>query len=140
MNVYDICAIPASIEPDRECLVSGRLRLGYAALDAWTAQLAERLRDHAGRRIAIIDINSPGLVALLLACWRAGCVAVPFNVRARGEELAYLLRQAEAPVIFAGERYRDAVAAAGASTGRSRRCRRPPRRRRHPTRPRRRPI
>ncbi|TMC51208.1 MAG: long-chain fatty acid--CoA ligase [Chloroflexi bacterium] len=117
MNVYDICAIPASIEPDRECLVSGRLRLSYAALDAWTARLAERLRDHAGRRIAIIDINSPGLVALLLACWRAGCVAVPFNVRARGEELAYLLHQAEAPVIFAGERYRDALAAAGASTG-----------------------
>jgi acyl-CoA synthetase (AMP-forming)/AMP-acid ligase II len=117
VNVYDICAIPASIDPERECLVSGRLRLSYAALDAWTAQLAERLRGHAGRRIAIIDVNSPSLVALLLACWRAGCVAVPFNVRARGEELAHLLRHAEAPVIFAGQRYRDTVAAMDAGGG-----------------------
>ena len=95
MNAYDLCAIPASIEPERQCLVGGSARLTYADLDRWSAGLALELAPHAGRRIAVLDVNTVGLVAVSLACWRAGCAVVPLNVRSRGEELRYLLERCE---------------------------------------------
>lgn len=114
MNAYDLCAIPAAMFPDSECLVAGSLRLDYAGLDAWTAVLASRIEQLRPGRIAVCDLNSAGLVALTLAAWRAGRAVVPLNVRARGEELEYLVGGCDAAAVFAGERYLEPVGAAAA--------------------------
>ena len=112
MNAYDLCAIPAAMFPESECLVAGPLRLDYAGLDAWTAALAVRLDQLGEGHVAVCDVNSAGLVALSLAAWRAGRAVVPLNVRARGEELEHLVGSCDAAVVFAGQRYLDPVQAA----------------------------
>lgn len=112
MNAYDLCAIPASLFPDGECLVGGGRRLTYAELEGWTASLARRLEDLKPGCVAVCDLNTPGLVAVVLASWRAGRMAVLLNVKARGEELVHLLQSCAPAIVFAGPRYRDACAEA----------------------------
>jgi len=111
MNAYDLCAIPAAMFPQVECLSAGGLRLTYAEIDSWTAQLAASLEHRAAGCVAVCDVNTPGLVALALAAWRAGRAVVPLNVRARGDELAYLLDACRPAVVYAGTRYADPVQA-----------------------------
>jgi acyl-CoA synthetase (AMP-forming)/AMP-acid ligase II len=118
VNAYDLCAIPAAMFPEAECLVAGDLRLDYAALDAWSGALAQRLDGIAPGRVVVCDVNTAGLAVLALAAWRAGRCIVPINVRARGDELAYLLDASDAAIVFAGRRYLDVIRA-GAPAGRS---------------------
>jgi acyl-CoA synthetase (AMP-forming)/AMP-acid ligase II len=117
MNAYDLCAIPAAMFPDSECLVAGELRLSYGELDVWTAAIARRLERLAPGRVAVCDVNSAGLVALALAGWRSGRAVVPLNVRARGDELEFLVEASEPAAVFAGLRYLESVRAAAAATG-----------------------
>jgi len=55
----------------------------------------------AGARIAIVSENRPEIVELFFAIWAAECVAVPINYKLHPREVAQILRDADASLVFA---------------------------------------
>jgi len=90
----------------RVSLCFGPTALTYEELDALSARLAAKLlaaagcRDLAGKRVAVIAPNCPGLVAAMFATWRLGAIAVPLNARLREYELSQILADAEPVVVL----------------------------------------
>jgi acyl-CoA synthetase (AMP-forming)/AMP-acid ligase II len=78
----------------------------------WTfAQLSDRVRRAAGglralgevgKRFAVLDKNHPATVELTLAAAQAGSTAVVVNWRLATEEIAYILNDSGAHVLFVG--------------------------------------
>lgn len=66
-----------------------------------------------GDRVAIFARNCPQYVELLLGCWWGGFAAVPVNARLHPSELAWIVDDAEASLLFVSA---DLEAAAGACT------------------------
>jgi fatty-acyl-CoA synthase len=85
----------------------------YAALDACTTDMAERLvallardgRAPAGERVAALARNSSELVCLYLACLRAGLIFQPLNWRLAAAELAMLVEDAAPAFIVHSEEF-----------------------------------
>jgi fatty-acyl-CoA synthase len=70
------------------------------AASALAAALRERLGIQPGERIAFVVPNCVEFVVAYLALHRAGCVAVPVNVRLAGDEMRFILSDAEAAAVF----------------------------------------
>jgi 2,3-dihydroxybenzoate-AMP ligase len=87
---------------DREALVAGTVRLTYRQLAEHAEALAGALRDNGVRRGDRIVVQLPNtweLVALILACFRAGVAPVFALPAHREHELGHLLRHAEATLL-----------------------------------------
>ena len=56
-------------------------------------------------------MNSPEYITVYYACAKLGATFVPLNFRAKQEELVYMVNQADAKVLFTGERYLPLVEA-----------------------------
>jgi len=67
------------------------------------ASLRRRFALKAGDRVALFAPNHPCYLETLLACWWAGLAAVPVNHRLHPDELAWILEDAEAALLFLGE-------------------------------------
>ncbi len=79
---------------DAEAVVAGATRLTYAALDQRVDRVAANLASLGvakGERVALALGNRPEFLALVLACYRLGAIAVPLNVRMRRPEYEYVL-------------------------------------------------
>jgi len=77
--------------------------VSYQALDQATTSLARWfLREglHPGDRVAIHWSNSIQAVKVFFACFRAGLIAVPINVRLKASEIAYILGHSNAAMCF----------------------------------------
>lgn len=88
--------------PDRTALVCGDTRLSFAAMDRAVSACAAALAAHGltrGDRVAILLENTPEFMIATLGAIRAGCVAVPMNVRQAPRETAYILSQCGAAVL-----------------------------------------
>ena len=84
-----------AIEDDRE--------YRYAEIDRAARALAGGLGEmglEPGERVAFVGPNCIEFIAAYLAVLQAGCIAVPINVRLAGEEMAYILDDAEAAAVF----------------------------------------
>ena len=88
---------------------SGAVYLGEKRLYTWN-QLRDRAlrlaaslaRSHApGTRIAIASENRPEIVELFYAVWAAGCVVVPVNFKLHPREMAQILEDSGAAIVFA---------------------------------------
>src|SRR4030043_134619 len=64
-----------------------------------------------GDKVAVLGLNSIPYVETYYACAKLGTVFVPLNYRAKRDELSYMVNNAEAKVMFVGERYLDLTAA-----------------------------
>ena len=53
-----------------------------------------------GDRVALVMRNCPAYLALLFACWRAGLICVPVNAKLHAREIAHILDDAGAVLIF----------------------------------------
>ncbi|MBT2541779.1 FadD3 family acyl-CoA ligase [Streptomyces sp. ISL-44] len=88
---------------DREAVVDGRVRVGYA-------QLGERVERAAaaciaagvepGDRVAVWAPNTLEWIVSALGAVSAGAVLVPLNTRFKGTEAAYVLRRSRARLLF----------------------------------------
>lgn len=87
----------------------GAVFLGEQQLHTW-AQLRDRAlrlaasirRAHpAGSRIAIASENRPEIVELMFATWAAECVVVPINYKLHALEMAQIIDDAGAVLVFA---------------------------------------
>ncbi len=76
----------------------------YAALwqriEAATFVLRQQFGVQPGERIAYLGLNHPDFIAFLMACARLGAIAVPLNFRLAPAELAAILAQCGARMLF----------------------------------------
>ncbi|MGY4464394.1 acyl-CoA synthetase (AMP-forming)/AMP-acid ligase II [Bradyrhizobium sp. LB9.1b] len=78
----------------------GRLAATVASL---AASLQQRFGLAKGDRVALLMKNVPDYVACLYACWHAGLVAVPINAKLHPREVAFILDNSGAAVVFVTE-------------------------------------
>jgi long-chain acyl-CoA synthetase len=101
MNLARLLEKSSVTHRDRPALAYGtRTVATYGALAERVARLAGGLRGAlklgVGDRVALAMSNHPEFVAVLLACWHAGLVAVPMNAKLHRKEFAYILEQSGA--------------------------------------------
>ena len=89
--------------PSKTAVVCGDHRFSYAQFAERTHRLAGALRDagvQAGDRVAFLSLNCHRLLEAYYGVLEAGAVLLPLNIRLAPQELAYILNDAGAKVLF----------------------------------------
>jgi long-chain acyl-CoA synthetase len=103
MNIADWLAASATLNPQKTAVICGNESISYEQLDRSTTSLASWLLSQGcspGDRVALHWPNSIEMVKLLFACFKAGIIAVPVNVRMKAPEVAYVLAHSKAALCF----------------------------------------
>jgi long-chain acyl-CoA synthetase len=113
--LIDLFRSAARCNPGKTALICRDRELTYAELDRHVAGLArwfvsQGLR--AGDRVAVQGINTIETAELLLACFHAGLIAVPVNVRLKPAEIAYVLEHSQPKLCFTQAALASAMQAA----------------------------
>src|ERR1700740_1544265 len=98
--------------PLRTAVVCGEERFTYAQLAARVGRLAGALRKagvRAGDRVAFLSTNCHRLLEAYYGVVEAGAVLLPLNIRLAPEELAFVLNDSGARVLFYQKRFLDVV-------------------------------
>ncbi|MFC3448546.1 AMP-binding protein [Amycolatopsis speibonae] len=99
--------------PEREFLRFGERSWSFAEIDDWTSRLAHRLIEadgvRPGDRVAIMLPNVVHWPVAWLAALKAGAVAVPINSSYQRADLAFVLRDSGARVVFTDALRRDMI-------------------------------
>lgn len=93
----------AARNPQKSALICGNQIVSYEELNSTTDALARWLLHQGlklGDRVAIHWRNSVQVVNLYFACFKAGLIAVPVNVRLKAPEIAYILGHSNAKLCF----------------------------------------
>lgn len=112
MNTTDFLSIANAICPDRDCVIEGGKRWTYAQTHERVNRLANglsKLGAKKGDRIGMLQVNCHEFVEAYFAAAKLGAIFVPLNFRAKADELTYMILNAEAKVLFVGERYLEMV-------------------------------
>lgn len=112
MNTADFLNIAGAICPERDCMVMGGTRRSYSEVSGRVNRVANALSGlgvKKGDRIGILQVNCLEFVEVYFAAAKLGAIFVPLNFRAKADELAYMISNAGAKVLFVGERYLDLV-------------------------------
>ena len=97
---------------DKTGVVCGELRFSYAQFAERVARLAGALREmgvKVGDRIAILNLNCHRLLEAYYGVLEAGAVLLPLNVRLSPAELAYILNDAGARILFVQQEFLGSV-------------------------------
>lgn len=95
----------AGVVPEREAIVCGNRRLTFAELDDRARRLASHLHGaglRPGDKVAIDLLNRPEYLETFFAALTLGCVPVNVNYRYVGEEVRYVLANADARAVVHG--------------------------------------
>jgi long-chain acyl-CoA synthetase len=108
----------ARVHPQRGALWLGaRPHMNYAQLAERAARLAGYLRHdlglQPGERVAIFMSNQPAYLEALYGALWAGLVVVPINAKLHPREVAFILGDAAASVLFASDDLADPLRALG---------------------------
>src|SRR5260221_14635150 len=93
MNTGSFLTKDSRLHGNHLAIQYGDQRLTYAELHQLVGRLAQALQIlgvRPGDRVAIVQRNGPALFETLFACFRAGAVADPINVRLHPEEVAFI--------------------------------------------------
>ena len=104
--------------PDKVALIVADQTATYAGLEQRSRELASRLLQEglrSGDRVGVHWGNSVDCALLLLACFRAGFIALPVNIRFKAPEIAYVMRHAGAAAWFSQPELAGAARAAAAA-------------------------
>jgi len=94
------------------CVVEGEDHLTYGQVEERANRLARALVQlgvKAGDRVGIFQINCFQFVEMFYAIAKVGAIFVSLNFRLRGQEISYILNNAEAKVLILGDRYADLI-------------------------------
>ncbi len=94
--------------PERRALVGPAHSITYAEFDRAADELAHGLAAQGigrGDQVAIWMTNCPEWVVCWMACVRVGAVLVTLNTRFKQEEVEYILRQSDAKLLIAMDRF-----------------------------------
>jgi acyl-CoA synthetase (AMP-forming)/AMP-acid ligase II len=112
MNTTDFLSIANAICPDRDCMVFEGKRYTYAQTNERANRLVNtlvKLGVKKGDRVGILQVNCNQVVETYFAAAKLGAIFVPLNFRAKAEELAYMITNAEAKILLAGSRYLESI-------------------------------
>jgi fatty-acyl-CoA synthase len=104
VNLFSLLNQAATRFADRGAVYHGHRRFcSFRELREHALRLAGALRQHcpAGARIAIVSENRPEIVELLFGIWAAECTVVPVNYKLHPREVAEILDDASAYLVFA---------------------------------------
>jgi len=110
MNTVEFLDIATAICSDRAAVIFEGKRYTYAELAQRVNKLADALSKlgiQKGDRLAILQVNCNQYIEAYFATAKLGGIYVPLNFRAREAELSHMLSNAEASILFVGERYFD---------------------------------
>src|SRR5208282_3417167 len=89
--------------PLKTAVVCGNLRFTYAQFAERAARLAGALRDagvKAGDRVAFLSLNCHHLLEAYFGVLEARAILLPLNIRLAAPELAYVVNDSGATVLF----------------------------------------
>ncbi|HLE81257.1 MAG TPA: long-chain-fatty-acid--CoA ligase [Dehalococcoidia bacterium] len=112
MNTTDFLTIAVAIVPDRPAVLFEGKSFTFAQIAESANRLANallRIGIKKEDRVGVIQVNCNEFLEIYNAIAKAGAIMVPLNFRAKEDELAYMLNNAEAKVLFVGDRYLDLV-------------------------------
>lgn len=112
MNTTDFLSIANAICPARDCIVFEGKRWTYAQINERVNQLFNALTKlgvEKSDRIGMLHVNCNQYIETYYAAAKLGAIFVPLNFRAKADELAYMIGNAEVKVLFVGSRYLDIV-------------------------------
>ncbi|EFK08398.1 putative long-chain-fatty-acid--CoA ligase [delta proteobacterium NaphS2] len=112
MRIGDIARVNAERFKEKIALRDEKRTVSFQELNRRINALCNALLDlgvSKGDRVAILLCNCVAYNELLLGLPKAGFVIVPLNYRLVGNELKYLINNAEAKVLVAGGEYQDTV-------------------------------
>ena len=98
--------------PDKTAVVCGEHRFTYAQFGERASRLAGALREagvKAGDRVAFLSLNCHRLLEAYYGVLEAGAVLLPLNFRLAPQELAYILHDAGAKVLFLEKEFAEVV-------------------------------
>ncbi len=111
MNLFAVLDHAATRFGDRGAVYLGTERLHtFAELRDRALRLAASLGCDPGSRIAIASENRPEIVELMFAVWAAGCVVVPINFKLHPLEMAQILDDSGATLVFASPKIATGLA------------------------------
>jgi fatty-acyl-CoA synthase len=113
-NLADVWEAVADAVPDRTALVQGARRTTWQQFDERAARLASALGELGigpGAKVAFYLFNSSEYLEVELATFKARAVHVNVNYRYLDDELAYLLDNADAEILFFHGELAERVAA-----------------------------
>lgn len=105
----------ALVTPDKTAIVYEDTSLTYRELNAFSDRIALALGKAGigkGDRVAFLDKNSDAFFPILFGASKVRATLVPVNFRLAPKEVAYILRDSGARLIFAGEEFLDIVSQA----------------------------
>ncbi len=108
MRLHDFLEDHARRHGDAEFAIQGNRRLTYREASAETNRLANAFVEaglEIGDRIAMLSKNSIEYVVLYLAASKAGIVPVPLNYRLAPREWSYIINDAGAKLLLAGNEH-----------------------------------
>jgi acyl-CoA synthetase (AMP-forming)/AMP-acid ligase II len=112
MNTTDFLTIASSIVPDRPAIIFEGKIFTFGQLNERSNRLAHALTKlgiKKGDIVAILQVNCNQYLEAYYAAAKLGVIFAPLNFRAKPDELAYMIGNAEVKVLFAGGRYLDMV-------------------------------
>ena len=98
--------------PNKTCVVQGDFRLTYGQMGERANRLARALVEGGlkpGDRVAIFQTNCFQFAEMIYAIAKVGGIFLNLNFRLRGEEISYILSNAEPKILILGERYVDLI-------------------------------
>ncbi|WP_051198451.1 acyl-CoA synthetase [Gordonia shandongensis] len=103
--------------PDRVALIDAAdgATTTFADLDRRTDALARVLHGRGvgvGDRVALVTLNSPQMLEVILATAKLGAVCVPINCRLQAAEIGYILGDSGATIVFVSPQTAPTVQAA----------------------------
>jgi fatty-acyl-CoA synthase/long-chain acyl-CoA synthetase len=110
----------AESQPEKAAVICGDEVLDFATLNRRASRVANAVTGlgcREGDRAAWMSFNSIAGAEVANGLRRAGVVIVPVNYRLRGAEIAYVLDDSQARVVFAGPDHVDAVVEAAPDVG-----------------------
>ncbi|MGX6447439.1 acyl-CoA synthetase [Patulibacter sp. S7RM1-6] len=98
----------AAVHPEKPITVHDGRRRTFAEHVERVRRLAGALRERgveAGDRVAMLALNSDRYLEYFHACWWAGAVVVPVNVRWSADEIAFSLRDSDTRVLLVDDAF-----------------------------------
>lgn len=101
----EVLRFQAATRPEATAFLFEDRRTDYATFDRYASQVAQGLLAEGcahGARIAFLDKNSDLFYELIFGCAKAGAVSVGINWRLAPPEVAYVVNDSAAEVLFVG--------------------------------------
>jgi acyl-CoA synthetase (AMP-forming)/AMP-acid ligase II len=112
INIGDLLARRAALNPEKEALVCEDVRLTWSECNARANRIGramQKLGIGQGDRVGLLALNEPEYLDLFYGLGKIGAILVPINYRLAGPEMQYILSDSGVKAFVFGPDYVDVV-------------------------------